>query len=396
MQVIYDGNTRGVVTDAFGPLDQFWVKDLETNDVVRQSDGDIQTFSASQLERAPEVPAAKAIKTGNAVAVGATVPKVGARVLLIGTEYQMLQIIEHFGPPDVHTRREPQMLLAVPCSSCRGGPDLERSLCEIASAGIDDSMFSLAQSLRPDLGSRITIRASLLKQAMEQLGPELAQLDDYYVLATVSLPYGWSTIEQNYGERRTHMQDERCHIDLGVTAEGESIDGESSLDRTAMRVLGEACGIRMNEPVWEDEVQYRMRKLLSVDVPLKYWDGPNAKGFVLILPSDLRATKQGGLLTFQEPSQLAGDNHQVGGRSVAEWKSQQAEFAHLPRLPEGWIRIKSRSSDEIYFWNTLTKTSQYDHPLPEGWTKQRSKTTGKVYYFNVKKGQSVFVPPTEP
>lgn len=320
------------------------------------------------------------------------------------------------------------MLLAVPCSSCRCGPGCERfdhtklqtcnratcPLCELAASGIDDGMLQLAQNLRPDLGGRLGIRAYQLKQAMEQLGPDLAQLDDYYILSAVTLPFGWSAIEDNYGERRRQMQDVRCQIDLGVTAEGESIEGEVSLERTAMRVLGEACGIRMNEPVWEEEVQYRMRKLLSVDIPLKYWDGPTAKGFVLILPSDLKASNEGGLLTFREPSALAygssqmlaptgtvaaggvGDNHQIGGKSVAEWKAEQVQFSHLPKVPEGWIRIRSRNSDDIYFWNTKTQTSQYDHPLPEGWTKQRSKSTGKVYYFNAKKRQSVYIPPTEP
>lgn len=437
--VIYDNTKKGIVKDAFGPLDQFWVKDCETDDVVRHSDGDMRTFSASQLQLAPEQPLAKVAAMGAAgqagsmvatAAVAESAPKMSARVLIIGTEYQMLQIIEHFGPPDGAVRREPQMLLAVPCSSCRCGPACERfdrnklqtcnmatcPLNELAAGGIDEGMLQLAQNLRPDLGGRLGIRAYHIKQAMEQLGPDLAQLDDYYVLSAVTLPFGWSTIEANLGERRRTMQDVRCQIDLGATAEGECIEGETSLERTAMRVLGEACGIRMNEPVWEEEVQYRLRKLLSVDIPLKYWDGPTAKGFVLILPSDLRVSNEGGLLTFREPSAAAlgpaqmlaptgsvvvqgggGDQQQVGGRSVAEWKAEQFHlFGHLPKLPMDWIRIKSRSSGEVYFWNTKTQTPQYDHPLPEGWTKQRSKSSGKVYYFNSEKRQSVYVPPTEP
>ena len=39
------------------------------------------------------------------------------------------------------------------------------------------------------------------------------------------------------------MEEVRCQIDLGVTAEGRAIDGEADLERTARRVLGEACGI---------------------------------------------------------------------------------------------------------------------------------------------------------
>merc|ERR1712008_359368 len=120
--------------------------------------------------------------------------------------------------------------------------------------------------------------------------------------------------------------------------------------------------------------------------------------------SDLHASNDHGLLTFREPSPLAygtslmlaptggaaprgnaEDNQQIGGKSVAEWKAEQAQFSHLPKMPEGWIRVKARNSDDVYFWNTKTKTSQFHHPLPDGWTKQRSKTSGKVYYFNAKK-----------
>merc|ERR1712129_297748 len=211
-------------------------------------------------------------------------------------------------------------------------------------------------------------------------------------------------------------KDVRCQIDCGVTAEGEQIDGEESLERTAMRVLGETCGIRINEPVWEEEVQFRMRKLLSVDMPLKFWDGPSTKTFVLMLPGDLLVSNEGGLLTFTEPGPLAygeiamlaktglasipasgADNHQIGGRSVGEWKAEQLQlFGHLPKLPADWIRIKARSGDQIYFWNTKKMISQFDHPLPTGWAKQRSKTNGKVYYFNATKRTSVYVPPTEP
>jgi len=431
--VLYDDGQKGYISDAFGALDQYWVKDSTSDEPVRHTDGDLKTFSAAQLQLPPDAPPAKRAATdqsnsGAQVNPEAIGPRKQARVLVLGTENQMLHVLEHFGEPDAAVRREPQMLLAVPCSSCCLGNENDRfdpekllsescPLNSIASGGIDDNMRQLAQNLRPDRGGRIGMRAFALKQAVEQLGPEVVDLEGYYALSAVSMPYGWSTIEANYGERRRYMQDVRCHIELGVTAEGEQLEEEDALESTAVRVLGEACGIRINEPIWEEEVQFRLRKLLSVDIPLTFWDGPLVKTFVLILPSDLKVVDEGGLLTFREPGPLAygesvmlartvhvpgvatsdGDSHQVGGKSVAEWKAEQLQlFGHLPKLPEDWIRIKARNTDQIYFWHTKKMISQYDHPLPPGWTKQRSKTSGKVYYFNAATRQSVYVPPTEP
>merc|ERR1719336_3867880 len=133
------------------------------------------------------------------------------------------------------------------------------------------------------------MRAQFLRQAIEQC-PDLALLEEYYALGSVTLPYGLSDIEASVGERRKMMQDVRNQIDLGVTAEGECTEGET-LQRTAMRVLAEQCRIRVSESIW-GEVQYRMRKLMEVDVGVEYWDRDMAKCFVLILPSDLRVSTE--------------------------------------------------------------------------------------------------------
>merc|ERR1719474_592568 len=103
--VVYGGGREGVISDAFAPLNQFWVRDRATGEVVRE-DGATLTFGAEQLRLA----AAPGLAQGQA--------RAGARVLLLGTEVHMLKIIEYFGQPDLSERREPQMLLAVPCSSC--------------------------------------------------------------------------------------------------------------------------------------------------------------------------------------------------------------------------------------------------------------------------------------
>merc|ERR1712054_342805 len=50
-------------------------------------------------------------------------------------------------------------------------------------------------------------------------------------------------------------------------------------------------------------------------------------------------------------------------KSVPEWiKAQATLFGHLPRLPQNWIRIRSKSQGTIYFYNTKTGVSAFDFP----------------------------------
>jgi len=387
MAVVYPGGNHGVVSDVFAPLNQFWVRDRTSGEVVRDDNGDIVAYGAEELTIDDEAPGQERGQAGS------------ARVLLVGTEQQMLQIIQHFGAPDVSERREPQMLVAVRCNSCCCGPSCIRydaasqntcdgescPLLQLACQGVEPGMYDLAQSLRPDLKDQISIRAYHLKQAVEQIGPDLLKLQDFYCLSAVNLPYGFQDIEAAGVLDRREMEDVRCQIDLDVTAQGKAIKGEDDLEMTARRVLGEACGISLFDRIWEDEVQFKMRKALGVDLPIKYWDGPDTKGFVLLLPSDLVASSQGGLLVFSEPESANGDVAEGNGGGV------KAE----PKLPEGWVRMKSRSNNQVYYWNAKTQTSTFEFPLPKGWTKQKSKTTGKVYYFNSKKGQSSYEIPAE-
>jgi len=423
VSVVYgsDGKT-GVVSDAFAPLNQFWVRDGITNEVVRDEIGDIIAFGAEelQIEGVPSAPA----KTSQS-----------ARVLVIGTEDQMLQIIQHFGEPDVTQRKDTQMLLALPCSSCGCGPNCSRfdptllNTCEeatcpvltMADQGMDPSMRQLAQSLRPDIAEEIQLRSYHLKQALEQLGPDMVRLDGFYCLSALQMPYGLYDIESADWQDRPHMEDVCRQIDLSVTASGKKTEDEASLEVTARRVLGEACGISISERIWEEDVQMRLRKLLQVDLPVRYWDGPDAKGYVLILPTDLNVSVRGRTLQFSQPYTreansasdarskettpaaeakasadrgIAAAATDPSKRTVTDWKELQHEFKHLPKLPGGWIRIKSRSN-EIYFYNTSTEKSQFDFPLPEGWTKHTSKSNGKVYYFHAKLNKSSYDIPKE-
>mmetsp|Transcript_140744 Transcript_140744/g.259091 ORF Transcript_140744/g.259091 Transcript_140744/m.259091 type:complete len:274 (+) Transcript_140744:55-876(+) len=92
------------------------------------------------------------------------------------------------------------------------------------------------------------------------------------------------------------------------------------------------------------------------------------------------------------------------GRTVQEWAADQEQFAHLPALPEGWIRIRSKTTGAIYYYFKETGETTFTEPvgpptknngLPPGWVEMMSRTTGKVYYWNATLQKSQFQRPTE-
>lgn len=116
--------------------------------------------------------------------------------------------------------------------------------------------------------------------------------------------------------------------------------------------------------------------------------------------------------TPSTPRQSADTNGQPpggGAATAAEWAARQEEFAHLPALPEGWIRVRSRSSGDIYFCSLTTGEVTFTQPtqpstqasadkvdgLPPGWVTMTSRSTGKTYYWNAALQKSQFEKPTE-
>jgi hypothetical protein len=281
----------------------------------------------------------------------------------------------------------------------------------MAASGIDDSMYALAKRLRKDIN--IQVRPFFLKHAIEQAGPGLTTLEDYYCLSAVTLPYGQIDIEAAEGEKERHWKQQICcQIDLGVSADGAQEAEEKSLDVTASRCLGVSCGLILADHYWKDEVQLEQRKRLGVDMPLCCWDGKDTKIFLILLPEDAIISSDQGMLVFMPPGvnaasalsnartekEAAERVKPSGEMTIADWSKAQDQFKHLPKLPKNWIRCKSRSGDTIYFWNLKTNKSQMDFPLPElpeGWTKEKSKSTGKTYYFHAKKRISQFNHPGE-
>jgi len=416
--VIFGDKQRGVVRDAFPPLDQYWIAEEGAEDLVRDEFGEIVAFRAEDLTVPPAPP--QPVKPSGPRRV---------RVLVLGTEPQMLQILQHFGEPNSTTRSEPQQLLAIPCASCACGPSClrfdptKREMCDkvscplmqLALEGIDDPMHALAARLRPDIF--IDVRAFHLKHALEQTGPDLLRLHDYYCLSAVSLPFGLEEIEARSGPERHRMEEVCCQIDLGASADFPIKEGES-LEAAAKRALAQACGIRLSDAIWSEELQLHLRRRAGVDLPLKFWEGLDTKVSLVMLPRDSPgATLEAGLLSFKSSASgdagparassapggparaqrdAVADVGTVGGKTISQWKSEQdILFKDLPKLPAGWIRVRSRKTEEVYFYNATTHASQFDRPLPEGWTKEKSKSNGKAYYFNAKKRKSSYEFPVE-
>lgn len=235
----------------------------------------------------------------------------------------------------------------------------------------------------------------------------MQHLRKYYYLSAVTLPFGHADIAGSKGWERRWKEEIRTQIDLGVSAEGAQEDPRQNLKEVAKQCLTESCGLRLSSILWEDQTQLGLRRRLGVDVPLSFSDGAATKVFILLLPWDaiLESVVVSGskLLSVKEApgaeaAQFAGQDApeaRTGGKTIREWKELQEAFKDLPRLPEGWIRVRARAGDAIYFYNTRTNESSFEFPLPEGWAKMTSKSTGKTYYFNQQKQISQFEVPQE-
>lgn len=434
--VLYFGDKRGRINDAFEEEDTYWVAEEESGEIVRGPDGEIFDFKASQLQLV-------AARLQNDVLVEKTPAGPEAGVLLLGTEDHMRAILEYTGEPNFEERTMPQTLLAIPCVDCQ-----PQKLLNLAWQGIAPELRELARKLRSDI--HVGDRVDGIKKALRELGSDLPRLKDYYLLSSVLMPFGLEEIE---GAPSRQSQNQRKNvwnqIDLCVTAMKYEVDEDRPPEESALAAaktcLGELCGVQISDLLWDTDVQTAVRKQLSVELlPHSFTDTNGKEVFTIILPDDVVVTTIKGILCFTEApgaeyakakkkqtaaatlkdlvdaSKQASDKD-TGGKTVRDWASQQDEFAHLPKLPPDWIRIKSRKDGSVYYWNQKAQKASFEFPqgagaapaektpstpgaaasapeekpLPPGWTKQVSKSTGKVYFWNAAKQKSVFERPTE-
>lgn len=115
---------------------------------------------------------------------------------------------------------------------------------------------------------------------------------------------------------------------------------------------------------------------------------------------------------YHESTGISQEEERVhSGRTAGDWANDQEQFANLPPLPEGWIRVRSRTSGAIYYCYTLTGETTFTEPvegelggegvdleeyddLPPGWTEVVSRSTGQLYYWNSALQKSQFEKPT--
>jgi len=303
-------------------------------------------------------------------------------------------------------------------------------------------VVAFGRKLRSDIS--VGVRAVRLKQAVEKSGPEFLLLSGWYCLVGVQLPYpleecdlpGLSAAEKS-NRKKIYNQ-----VDLCVTAMAPQLPGQST--ESAMRqALGVSCGVTLSDTIWRTDIQRALRKHLSIpELATVFHDESGAQVHVVLLPEDAApSTEENGLLTFREPegadyincapvskaapvlaeihepvktqggstaplgredqpvdrSSSAVDQQKVNGKTVNEWRAEQeALFPNERPLPTPWIRIRSRGSGQVYFFNTKTAESTFDMPeapLPQGWTKQVSKSTGMAYYWHAASGKSMFERP---
>jgi hypothetical protein len=285
----------------------------------------------------------------------------------------------------------------------------------MASEGIDETVRDMAKRMRPDIN--VAVRAFHLKSAVEQLGSNIFGLEGYYCLASVDIPYSLEDIATSEGYEQYARRELQNQIDIGVSATKEHEEGEESQEETARGALGARCGLCIADALWDERGQVALRSTLEVDIPLKYQGADGSTVFVLLLPEDTVMSVQDGILVFSplpgahlsakdvrtEPTPKAKAQPAVptapeapvqAGKTIGDWSREQDVFKDEPKLPEGWLRIKSRSNGDVYYFNKKTQQTTFDFPLPPGWTREVSKSTGRPYYFNATLKQSSFEIPT--
>jgi len=274
-----------------------------------------------------------------------------AGVLVIGTDAQMFRILLKFGPPDATERHKVQQLLAIPCRLCE--PNL---LLSAAEKGIESGIHDLARKLRPDIS--VSVRAVQLKRAIMQMGADFLHLDGYYCLSSVTMPFGLEDIKASVNNRERHVRKEvRNHIDLHVTASAQCLPGDVSPEATAYRALKESCGVRIAPEMWSEEMQMNIRRQLGIDLALKLNSGNGSWVVVLVLPDDAVTSTHDGLLCFDPAASL------VHERGLPE---EMIVLAGPPELPADWLRVKSRITGQVFFFNMETQEAHLEQTIGTG------------------------------
>jgi len=119
---------------------------------------------------------------------------------------------------------------------------------------------------------------------------------------------------------------------------------------------------------------------------------------------DARKAAAAQASTAAQPAPSTDDGGKDAPMTIADWAKSQSQFADMPALEPGWIRVRSnKKADQIYYVNITTGQTQSKEPLassaqggslPPGWEQMTSRSSGKVYYFHALSGNTTFQRPT--
>ena len=65
----------------------------------------------------------------------------------------------------------------------------------------------------------------------------------------------------------------------------------------------------------------------------------------------------------RERSYSPSNSRRRAGQTTNEWADDQAQFAHLPPLPPGWLRILARGTRKIYYCHQETGETTFQEPV---------------------------------
>lgn len=381
MVVQYDGGCRGWVDNLFASLNEFWIRDEQTGEIVFTDTGhghDIRCFRASELTFTGEW--SRQVEVTEVVDVALDI--MGS---LMGTHYEMFRHLREqtcvnlrveaplrgevsgkliIGPGPVADVRAAKVLVM---NQLQGlvthYPD---NWLPDASLGEprDQNMFPPQQMCPPPLGP------SWLPAATPPAAPGLATggrpswltSDDASALTTNLTP-SWLNVSNGADV-----------APCGGDSEMVLPPAESTLDSQRAYQMGWEAAMRAKGSTADQTVE--------VEGKIDTADTSNASA----------ATKHvGGSLDEDQKQNNAAEN----AMTVLDWAVDQAQFADLPQLREGWIRIKSKTTGRLYYLNTISGKTTFTAPvdLPPGWVQMTSRSTGKTYFWNEELQKSQFVHP---
>jgi len=376
MPVVFDGGCFGSVDNLFISLDEFWVREDASGDLVEDASG-IRAFRAAELRLI--------LDSGASEAAHPAVPTTG----------------EHHNPQPAMAKVAAQL-----------PPEARLGSAEVVELVGDDLPGSSTVSAGPvELVVDDAPAPSWLLNDPEHGGPS-SFWGDQDVLAQPVEPSNDDEVP-----------------DENVAAEHAAYQlGYEAATRAAKDTEERAAEAAASAPT----AQARLASPGKVSAGVVGSVGDDVPGAA---PAEGDGELLGEAAALRDAAEDAEEKKE---KRVMDWAQDQAQFKDLPPLPEFWIRIRS-SSGKLYYMNTDTGQSTYTQPvthigrqpraaiaapkpapppqqreaeaapgtpraawlqagfdpLPSGWREMTSRSSGRTYYWHDARQESTFDRPTD-